>query len=242
MRQGVASLGGYSATQTTGGNIELAKTATAAATVSLSGGRLIINGSVIRTNTSPGTQAGPLLGLGAAPVVNLTGGILELNPTGTTAQTRQTDMVLNGTELLTKLNTRMTTNLGDATHPGNFLMNAGSMWDIDLNGHTVDNADRIVVGGAGSGAINGGTLNLNYINSFTPVIGDSIRIVTGGGTGGVTLNSGAVSIVAPVSPLGVWSTQIVGSDIRLVFVPEPASCALAIMGLMVGMAGVRRRS
>jgi hypothetical protein len=243
VRNGVASLGGYSATQTTGGNIELAKTATAAATVNLKGGRLVINGSVIRTNVAPGVIAGPLAGLGAAPVVNLTGGILELNPAGTGAQTWQTDMALNGTELLTKLNARMTTNLGDATHPGNFTMNAGSIWDIDLNGHTVDNADRIVVGGAGSGAINGGTLNLNYISGFTPLVGDSIRIVTT--TAGVpTVNSGAVNIVAPISPLGVWKTNVVGSDIRLAFVaiPEPTSAVLAAVGLMFGIFGVRRRS
>jgi hypothetical protein len=240
VRQGVASLGGFSATQPTAGNIELAKTATAAATLNLKGGRLIINGNVNRTNVTPGVIAGPLAGLGAAPVVGLTGGILEINPVTSTLNW-QTDMTLNGTELLTKLNAQGVVNVGDATHPGNFTMNAGSMWDIDLFGHLVDNADRVVVGGTGTGAINGGTLNLNYISGYTPLVGDSIRIVTT--TAGVpTLNSGAVNIVAPVSPLGVWTTQVVGAQIRLVFIPEPTSCALAIMGMMVGMAGFRRRS
>ena len=40
-----------------------------------------------------------------------------------------------GVELITKQNTRMTVNLGDSTHPGNFVMNPGTMWDIDINGH-----------------------------------------------------------------------------------------------------------
>ena len=149
-------------------------------------------------------------------------------------------MTLTGTELLTKLNTQLVVNVGDATHPGNFTMNSG-MWDIDINGHGVSNADRILVGGTGTGAINGGTLNLNYISGYTPAINDSIRIVTQT-AGTPTVNSGAVNIVAPFSSIGAWTTQVVGSDIRLVFVPEPTSCALAIMGLMVGMVGFRRRS
>jgi hypothetical protein len=236
VRQGFASLGGG------GGNIELAATSTAAATVNLKGGRLVLNGNVTRTNTAPGIlmPPAPLAGLGAAPVVNLTGGVLELNPSGM-SMNWQTDMTLDGSELLTKLNAQAVINVGDATHPGNFTMNAGSIWDIDLNGHGVSNADRIVVGGTGTGAINGGTLNLNYISGYTPAIGDSIRIVTT--TAGVpTVNSAAVNIVAPFSPLGSWTTNVVGSDIRLEFVPEPGSCVLAIMGLMVGAVGFRRRS
>lgn len=234
VRQGVASLGGG------GGNIELAATATAAATVNLKGGRLIVNGNVIRTNTTPGVFPGALSGKGAAPVVGLTGGVLELNAAGA-SQNWQTDLTLSGSELLTKLNTQLVVNVGDATHPGNFTMNAGSMWDIDINGHGVSNADRVLVGGTGTGAINGGTLNLNYISGFTPAIGDSIRIVTTT-AGAPTINSGAINIVAPFSPLGAWTTAVVGSDIRLQFVPEPASCMLAVVGLMFGMVGYRRRS
>ena len=236
VRQGFASLGGG------GGNIELAATATSASTVNLKGGRLVINGNVIRTNTTPGVFPGVLAGLGAAPAVNLTGGTLEFNQTGQSVNW-QTDMNLNGSNLLIKQNAQGVVNVGDATRPGNFTMNALSSWDIDINGHTVNNADRVVVGGAGTGAINGGTLNLNYISGFTPLIGDLIRILTTT-TGVPTLNSAAVNIVAPFSPLGVWTTNVVGSDIRLAFVavPEPASCAIAAMGLMVGMAGFRRRS
>jgi hypothetical protein len=233
VRQGVASLGGG------GGNIELAATATAAATVNLKGGRLILNGNVIRTNTTPGVFPGPLAGKGAAPVVGLTGGVLELNAAGA-SQNWQTDLTLAGSELLTKQNAQLVVNVGDATHPGNFVMNSGS-WEIDINGHGVSNADRILVGGTGTGAINGGALSLNYISGYTPAVGDSIRILTQ--TAGVpTINSGAVSILAPVSPLGVWTTNVVGSDIRLEFIPEPASCVLAAVGLMLGMVGVRRRS
>ena len=69
VRQGVASLGGTSATLTTGGNIELAATTTAAATLNLKGGRLILNGNLTRTNVNPGSlvSPAPLAGLGAAP-------------------------------------------------------------------------------------------------------------------------------------------------------------------------------
>jgi hypothetical protein len=233
VRQGVASLGGG------GGNIELAATATAAATVNLKGGRLILSGNVTRTNTTPGVFPGPLSGKGAAPVVGLTGGVLELNAAGA-SQNWQTDLTLAGSELLTKLNTQLVVNVGDATHPGNFTMNSGS-WDIDILGHSINNADRIVVGGTGTAALNGGTLNLNYISGYSPVIGDSLRIV-GLTTGAPTVNSGAISILAPASPFGVWTTAVVGSDIRLQFVPEPASCMLAVVGLMFGMGGYRHRS
>lgn len=233
VRQGFASLGGG------GGAIELAATTSAAATVNLKGGRLVINGSVNRTNTAPGLSPS-LPGLGAAPVVNLTGGILEFAQTGQTVNW-QTNMTLNGSQMLIKQNAQGVVAVGDATRPGNFAMNAGSSWTIDLNGHTVDNADRVVVGGAGTGAINGGTLNLNYISGFTPIVGDSMRIVTQ--TAGIpTVNTGALTIIAPVSPLGLWTTNVVGSDIRLEFVPEPTSCALVAVGLIAGLVGSRRRS
>lgn len=68
-----------------------------------------------------------------------------------------------------------------------------------------------------------------------------MRIVTQ--TAGMpTVNTGALTIIAPVSPLGLWTTNVVGSDIRLEFVPEPTTCTLVIMGLVFGMAGSRRRS
>lgn len=127
IRQVLISLGGTSASQTVSGGIELAATTTAAATLNLKGGRLIINGNVNRTNTTPGALVGPnpLAGLGAAPVVNLSGDVLGFAQSGQTANW-QTDMTVNGSQLLIKQNAQGVVAVGDATHPGNFTMNAGS--------------------------------------------------------------------------------------------------------------------
>jgi hypothetical protein len=217
--------------------LQMGATTDSKATLSISGGVFTLGGALNRTVFTGNDTFGAAM---TAPVINLTGGKLEWTTTAATIAW-QADLINNGTELLTRLNNQLVVNVGDASRRGNFTMNSG-MWDIDINGHTVDNADRMLVGNTlSTGAINGGTLNLNYISGYTPVFGDSIRIVTTTGAA-PTVNSGAVTINAPFSPLGSWTTNVVGQDIRLEFVPEPASCALAIMGLMVGMAGFRRRT
>ena len=58
----------------------------------------------------------------------------------------------------------------------------------------------------------------------------------------MTLNAAAVTINSVGDYGGAWTVQTVGNEIRLVYIPEPASCVLAAIGLMVGMSGIRRRS
>jgi hypothetical protein len=217
--------------------IQMGTSTDSKATLSISGGVFTLGGALNRTVFTGNDTFGAAM---TAPVINLTGGKLDMTSTAASVNW-QADMNLNGTELLTRLNNQLVVNVGDASRPGNFTMNSG-MWDIDLNGHTVNNADRVLVGNTlSTGAINGGTLNLNYISGYTPVVGDSIRIVTTTGAA-PTVNSGAINIVAPASLLGVWTTNVVGQDIRLEFIPEPTTSALAIMGLMFGIVGFRRRS
>jgi hypothetical protein len=174
-----------------------------------------------------------------APVVNLTGGLLVLNPAASPL-TWQADFKNQGSEIVEKLNSVIQTTVGDATHPGNFSMSSG-IWDIDINGHSVTSADNFVVSSTGgTGSLTGGTLKLNYLSGYTPTTGDSLRIVQATG-GGVSLNSGAVSILSPGNDPH-WTVRTVGTDIRLVYVPEPTSIGLVVMGLMLGIGGFRRRA
>jgi hypothetical protein len=95
----------------------------------------------------------------------------------------------------------------------------------------------------GTGSLTGGTLNLNYLSGYVPQIGDS-RLIVRSATGGVsTLTAGSVTINAPGGDPN-WSLVLASSnrDIRLVYVPEPTSCVLVMMGAMMGLIGIRRRT
>jgi hypothetical protein len=161
VRQGTALLGN-------GGNsIELGYRATSEPTINLKGGKLTLGGTVQRTITS-----------GVAPVVKLTGGTLEFNNTTTTAaQGFRVDLNNEGSTLLTKANTLLQVTVGSQSpaNPANFNMTSGS-WTLDLGLHTALGADWFNVQN-GTGALTGGTLNLNYLTGFTPTVGDKIRIL-----------------------------------------------------------------
>lgn len=210
-------------------------TADSKAVLSISGGAFTLGGNLSRTTVSGNDVFGNPM---TAPVVNLTGGQLVMNPAASPL-TWQVDFNNQGTEIVQKLNAVIQTTVGDSTHPGNFAMSSG-IWDIDINGHTVTSADRFVVSSTGgTGSLTGGTLNLNFLSGYTPTVGDSFRIVQATG-GGVTLNAGAVAINAPVSPGGSWELQTVGTDIRLAFIPEPGTCGLFLMGALTCFGGRRR--
>lgn len=209
-------------------------TADSKAILSISGGAFTLGGNLTRTTVSGNDVFGNPM---TAPVVNLTGGQLVLNP-ATSPMTWQVDFKNQGSTIVQKSNAVIQTTVGDATHPGNFAMSSGS-WNIDIDGHTLTSADRFVVSSTGgTGSLTGGTLNLNFLSGYTPTVGDSFRIVQATG-GGVTLNAAAVAINAPVSPGGSWELQTVGTDIRLAFVPEPGVCALLLMGALTY--GIARR-
>lgn len=239
VRQGFASLGGG------GGNIELAATQTSASTLNLKGGRLVLNGNVTRTNTAPGTLAGPLLGLGAAPVVGLTGGILELNTASTMAW--QTNFKNQGSDVIMKTASQLLVNVGVATtHPANFEMSSGSL-SIDIASNTLAGADRFAVQHAtGTASLTGGTLNLNYLPGYPGPIPNvtELFILRTTLTGGVTLNASNITINAPGGdPNWYLKTVTTGTnhEIRLAYIPEPTSCVMIAMGLLAGIAGMRRR-
>ena len=118
VRQGTATLGGG------GSTIELAKTATSAATINLKGGKLTLGGNVNRTNLTPDPLSG-----GAAPVVNLTGGTLEFNNTvSSAAQLFKTDLINNGSTLVLKPNAVQRVDVGSSSPaaPANFDMESGA--------------------------------------------------------------------------------------------------------------------
>lgn len=122
-------------------------------------------------------------------------------------------------------------------------MSSGSL-NIDINGHQNFNLDRFILNYAGASAsLAGGTINLNYLSGYTPSFGDSMRLITVPATGSVTLDANAVTIDSAGDYGGTWTVQTVGTtDIRLVYIPEPGSCVLAAISLIVGMSGFRRRS
>ena len=163
-----------------------------------------------------------------------------LNPTAS-PEVWQADFLNAGTQVTPKAGTAIQVSVGDATHPGNVAMSSGIL-NIDLSAHSVTGADRFLTAFAGSTAsLTGGTLNLTYLGSYgTPVIGDSLFIMRQP-SGTPTLNAANVTIVPP-TPDPRWTLQTVGSDIRLVYVPEPSSCVLAVVGLVMAIVGIRRKS
>jgi hypothetical protein len=234
IRQGTAVLGGLGPLAT-GGAVELAKNLTSRATLNVKGGKLTIQGTLAKT-----TVAAP------DPVINLTGGTLELNPAAaSTSVTWQTNFNNQGTDVILRTGQMLLVNLGDATHNGNFSMSSGSL-NLDLVTNTLAGADRFAAQFAGAtGSLTGGTLNLNYLSGYTPTPGIELFIVRTPLTGGVTLNAPAVTINAPGGdPNWYLKTVTTGTnhEIRLAYVPEPSSCILVAVGLMAGLCGSRRRS
>jgi hypothetical protein len=223
-------------------SLELGSTVDSQATVALSGGTLTINGNGTQLVNRTVFSGTPLfLPNVVAPIVSLTGGNLFVTSTTGASTVWQTDFNNQGTNVTPKSGALLTLNVGDASRPGNFSMSSGTL-NIDISGHTVTSADRFTMGFAGSTAsLTGGTLNLNYISGYTPTIGDSLRIMNVPATGSVSLNAPAITILSPGNDPN-WSVQTVGTtDIRLVYIPEPGSCALVAIGLMLGAAGFRRK-
>lgn len=220
-------------------NIDLSANGTSRATLKLSGGKLTLGSSLMRTNTTAATF----------PVISLTGGQLVLDSSSTTptAMNWQADINIAGTQLTTRPGALMTLSVGTTTtHPGNFSMTSGS-WDIDMSpgvGSQDALQDRIVMGYTtvpGTGSITGGTINLNYLGGYVPAIGDT-RLIVRSATGGVS-TLGAVTINAPGGDPNWMAVLANGNrDIRLQYVPEPSSCVLVALGLMMGLVGVRRKS
>jgi hypothetical protein len=228
-------------------SLELGTSADSQAIVALSGGTLTINGNgtkAVNRSVFSAVPTAPLfLPDVVAPVVSLTGGNLFVTSTTGGSTVWQTDFNNQGTNVTPKLNDLLTLNVGDASRPGNFSMSSGNL-NIDISGHQNFNLDRFILGFAGSTAsLTGGSISLNYLSGYTPLLGDSMRLITVPATGSVALNPAAITINSVGDYGGAWTVQTVGTtDIRLVYIPEPSSFILGAVGLMIGMIAFRHRS
>jgi hypothetical protein len=202
--------------------IRVSEKATSRATLKVAGGKLVVQDALNRTDVSAAT----------IPNIILTGGELELTAPGGISQW-QANMDLQGTRLDTKPGALLQTNLGNATRPGNFSLNTGSIWDVDIANGTLTGADNIDVNN-GSAALNGGLLNISLLGGYTPNIGDEVRILRNV-INGVTLGSVAVSD-SRWQPIVAAS----GTEIHLIYVPEPSS--MLLLGIGLAMLSATRRT
>ena len=195
--------------------IDISDLAQSRATLNVFGGKLKLQDGIFRNNiTNDGIDNN-------TPNINLTGGELELAPVAPTpdAMSWNPDLYLNGTDFDPKPGAVMLTNVGSFPNKAsNFSMNAGTVWDLNIAGGTEFDADRVDVPN-GTGALNGGTLNIIPINGYTPANGDTVRILHA--LNSVTMNAAAVSVSDPR-----WQLQLdaINSVISLKFV---ASATLA---------------
>ena len=92
------------------------------ATLNVVGGILRVQDGLTRTDVSAAT----------IPTINLTGGELELTPAGGSYPVGKPSMDLMGTDFDPKPGALLLTNIGNSTRPGNFSLNSGSIWDLDI--------------------------------------------------------------------------------------------------------------
>jgi hypothetical protein len=195
------------------------------ATLNVAGGILRVQDGLSRTNVDAAT----------IPTINLTGGELELTPAGAIVAW-QAGMVLNGTDFDSKPGAILQTNIGNSTRPGDFAVNTGSIWHLDIASNTlVGGADWVDVNN-GTAALNGGLLNISHIGGYTPVVGDTVRILRNL-LAGTTLGGVTVSNPNWVPILAAGNTEI-----HLTYVPEPSSMLLFGIGLVVFSAARRSAS
>jgi hypothetical protein len=183
--------------------VEISETAESRATFNVFGGKMTIQDGMIRNNvTNDGTNNN-------TPNINLTGGELELTPAApATAISWNTNMELNGTDFDPRPGGLLLTNVGSFPNkPATFSLNSGSVWDLNIANGTLTGADWVDVPN-GTGALNGGMLNILPIGGYTPANGDMVRILSS--STGLTLNSGAVTVSDPN-----WALQMNGTNTEI---------------------------
>jgi hypothetical protein len=205
---------------------ELSNNPESRATLNVMGGKLTTQDGVIRNNVTNDMTNNN------TPIINLTGGELELTPTGG-AISWQANMDLLGTDFDPKPGELMLTNVGSSpSKPANFSLNTGSVWDLNIANGTLSGADWVDVPN-GAGALNGGLLNILPIGGYTPVFGDTVRILRS--LADVALGSVQISD-------NRWQAIVAGGgkEIHLTFVPEPSAMLIVGIGLAIGVATSRR--
>jgi hypothetical protein len=143
---------------------------------------------------------------------------------------------LNGTEFDPRPGGVLQTNIGNSTRTGDFSLNTGSVWDLNIASNTlVGGADWVALSN-GNASLNGGLINILPVGGYSPSIGDQVRILTDSSpTGVVTL--GAVQLSD-----NHWQASIQegGTAIYLTYVPEPSS--ILLFGIGLAMFSATRRT
>jgi len=133
---------------------------------------------------------------------------------------------------------------GILTVDGNYTQDAGSILSIDIGGNGLPGFDYDQLSITGNAAINGGSLDVNLVNSYAPGLGDEFDVLDfafasgagfdtfnlpglGGGLDWDTSNLLTTGILAVVAGGGAGA------------VPEPSSCLLLLIGAFA--AGARRQ-
>jgi hypothetical protein len=195
--------------------IDISDTIKSRATLNVLGGKLKIQDGVFRHSIiNDGVDNN-------TPIINLTGGELELAPVAPTANAMSwnPDLHLMGTDFDPKPGAVMLTNVGSAPNKAsNFSMNAGTVWDLNIASNSLLSGADLVDVPNGTGALNGGTLNILPISGYTPADGDTVRILHA--VNGVTVNTNDISVSDPR-----WQLQVdpAGKFVNLTF---DASAAL----------------
>jgi hypothetical protein len=215
VRQGAASLT----------EVELGESDMSQGTLAVTGGKLTINGDVNKSDPA------------ANSTVNLTGGMLETTAAG--GLNWQLDLINNGTELTLGPGARQVVSLGDVERPADFAMTAG-LWNVELRSSDTNGGADLINVLNGAGGITGGELNISYIESYVPSLGDTIRIVRSA-LGDITLDPGAIVLSGEPN----WSVHTFfpgdgTGEIRLTYVPEPGSSVLVVAGLLGAFVWSRR--
>lgn len=210
------------------------------ATIAVTGGILRVQDALNRTNVDPAS----------IPNIILTGGELEFTPPlPATAFQWQASLNLQGTDFDPRPGGVLQTNLGNPTRPGNFALNTGSVWDLDIASNTLfGGADWVDVNN-GTAALNGGVLNIHHVGGYTPAAGHKVTILRDL-LGSLTLNSGAVTVSNPN-----WGLQMNATDktIELLYVgtgsgsslnggsPIPEPSTIVLVGLFASVSLGSRR-